>query len=162
VALTQDQIEKFVGAWYYALDVHAPEKDLLALVTDKSDVHIEFPDSFGNFSIAGFKKWLERVYHIFFDENHNVVSVSVNGDINAAEVKLDVVVAWQASFWMPPAAKSRRTSMNATQEWVVRASDKNEYGVEIVSYIAAPPGKPFAYAPGFAPLVNIAPLDPRG
>lgn len=149
MALTQEQIEKFVAAWYYALDVHAPVEELTRLVGD-SDVHIEFPDSAGKYDLDGFKRWYDRVINIFFDENHNVVSVKA--DIHGDTADLDVVVAWQASFWLPPAAKSRRTSMDATQKWKVRASNKNAYGVEIVYYLAAPAETPFQYAPGFARL----------
>jgi hypothetical protein len=149
VALTQEQIEKFVAAWYYALDIHAPVEELTRLVSD-TDVHIEFPDSAGKYDLDGFKKWFDRVINIFFDENHNVVSVKA--DIHGDSADLDVVVAWQASFWAPPAAKSKRTSMDATQKWKVRASNKNAYGVEITYYLAAPAETPFNYAPGFARL----------
>ena len=148
-ALTQENIEKFVAAWYYALDIHAPVAELTRLVSD-TDVHIEFPDSAGKYDMAGFLKWYDRVINIFFDENHNVVSVKAN--INGDTADLDVVVAWQASFWAPPAAKSKRTSMDATQKWKIRASDKNAYGLEITYYLAAPADTPFNYAPGFARL----------
>jgi hypothetical protein len=147
VALNQEQIEKFVAAWYYALDVHAPVEELTRLVSD-TDVHIEFPDSAGKYDLDGFTKWYDRVINIFFDENHNVVSVKA--DIHGDTAALDVVVAWQANFWIPPAAKSRRTSMDATQKWKIRASTKNAYGLEIVYYLAT--AAPFTYAPGFARL----------
>ena len=88
--------------------------------------------------------------NIFFDENHNVVSVEPVSDLAGDEVKLRVVVAWQASWFNPPAAKSTRTSMDATQDWAVRASDKNAYGLVITSYNAM--AEPFKYAPGFARL----------
>ena len=61
-----------------------------------------------------------------------------------------MVVGWQASWWEPPAAKSKRVSMDATQQWVVRRSGKNAHGLEIVRYNAT--YKPFDYAPGFARL----------
>ncbi len=59
-------------------------------------------------------------------------------------------MAWQASWWEPPAAKSRRTSMDATQRWIVRRSDKNDHGLVIQYYNAT--HEPFRYAPGFARL----------
>ena len=88
------------------------------------------------------------VFNIFFDENHNVVSVDAKIDGDTAEV--EVVVAWQASMFVPPAAKSKRVSLDATQAWIVRRSTKNAFGLELVSYNTM--AKPFAYAPGFARL----------
>jgi hypothetical protein len=88
------------------------------------------------------------VINIFFDENHNVVSVDAH--ISGDQATLDVVVAWQASWFEAPAAKSKRVSLDATQRWVVRASSKNAYGLEVTSYNAM--SKPFQYAPGFARL----------
>lgn len=57
------------------------------------------------------------VTNIFFDENHTVVSASakISGDV--AEV--DVVVAWQASLFDLPSAKSKRVSLDATQKCTV-------------------------------------------
>jgi hypothetical protein len=74
------------------------------------------------------------------------VEATISGD--QAEVR--VVVGWQASWFEPPAAKSKRTSMDATQQWTIRRSSKNAYGLEIVTYIAM--AEPFKYAPGFASL----------
>ena len=70
--------------------------------------------------------------------------------IHGDEAIVDIVVGWQASWWEAPAAKSKRTSMNATQRWTVRRSNKNQYGLEIVTYNATV--KPFEFAPGFAQL----------
>ena len=110
-------------------------------------LRVIFPD--GDITdLASFKKWYDRVTNIFFDENHNVASVQAQ--INGDEATLDVVVAWQASWWEPPSAKSKRTSMDATQRWTVRKSAKNAYGLEIVTYNATV--EPFKYAPGFARL----------
>ncbi len=85
-------------------------------------LRVQFPD--GDITdMASFKTWYDRVTNIFFDESHNVVSVE--GEVRDDEADVIVVVAWQASFWEPPAAKSKRTSMDATQHWIVRRSDKN-------------------------------------
>jgi hypothetical protein len=81
-----------------------------------------------------------------FDENHNVGGMQILMD----HATVDVVVAWQASWFEPPAAKSKRTSLDASQRWVVRTSDKNPYGLEVVSYNAM--AKPFQYTPGYARL----------
>jgi hypothetical protein len=146
MALTLPEIQKFVAAWYLALDQHAPIQACYDMLADEG-LRVIFPD--GDITDkASFKKWYDRVTNLFFDENHNVVSVDAK--INGDEATLDVVVAWQASWWEAPAAKSKRTSMDATQRWTVRRSKKNEYGLEIVTYNATV--EPFKYAPGFARL----------
>lgn len=155
--ITEEQINKFVTAWYVALDQHAPLDECAKLVSEDS-LEMIFPEKTLH-GASDFLAWCAGgtysdgttapgVFNIFFDENHNVVSVvaKISGD----EAVLDVVVAWQASWFTPPAAKSKRVSLDATQRWVVRASDKNIYGLEVTSYNAM--SQPFAYAPGFARL----------
>lgn len=148
MALTLPEIKNFVAAWYLALDQHAPIEACNSMLADADKgLRVIFPD--GDITdLASFKKWYDRVTNIFFDENHNVASVEAQ--INGDEATLDVVVAWQASWWEPPSAKSKRTSMDATQRWTVRKSSKNAYGLEIVTYNATV--EPFKYAPGFARL----------
>jgi hypothetical protein len=142
--LTEEQIRKFAEAWYYALDIHAPIEEAYKLLADK-DLNMQFPD--GDIrDFASFKKWYDRVTNLFFDEVHNVQSVKAQITGNQAQV--EVIVGWQASWFPAPAAKSRRTSMNAIQKWTVRASSKNSYGIEIVGYMV----ERFDYAPGFAQL----------
>lgn len=144
--ITDQQIRTFVAAWYQALDFHVPVEQAYALLADK-DLNVQFPD--GDIrDFTTFKKWYDRVTNLFFDENHNVQSVesSISGD----EAVVDIVVGWQASWWEPPAPKSKRVSMDATQRWMVRRSGKNPYGLVIVSYNATV--EPFKYAPGFARL----------
>ena len=146
MALNEADIKRFVAAWYLALDQHAPIEGCYALLTD-SGLNVQFPD--GDIrDMAGFKKWYDRVTNLFFDENHNVQSVTAK--ITGDEAVVDIVVGWQASWWEPPAAKSKRVSMDATQRWSVRKSSKNPYGMEIVTYNATV--EPFKYAPGFARL----------
>ena len=144
--VTQDQIKKFVAAWYRALDNHDPIEDCYKLLTDEG-LSMQFPD--GDIrDFASFKKWYDRVTNLFFDENHYVqtVQAAITGD----QAVVDVVVGWQASWWEPPSAKSKRVSMDATQRWAVRRSSRNAYGLEIVTYNATV--EPFKYAPGFARL----------
>jgi len=144
--LSEENIKKFVAAWYYALDVHAPIEEISRFLADKG-LNVQFPD--GNITDMGsFKTWYDRVTNLFFDENHYVqtVDAKVSGD----QAELDIVVGWQASWFEAPAAKSKRTSMDATQRWTVRKSSKNAYGLEIVTYNATV--EPFKYAPGFARL----------
>ena len=146
MAITLPDIKKLVAAWYLALDQHAPFEECTKLLAD-TGLHVVFPD--GDITDqASFKKWYDRVTNLFFDENHNVQTV--DAEINGDEAVVDVVVGWQASWWEPPAAKSKRVSMDATQRWTVRKSSKNAYGLEIVTYNATV--KPFTYAPGFARL----------
>jgi hypothetical protein len=142
----EQNIRKFVAAWYHALDVHAPVAECWRFLADR-DLVMEFPDGKIR-DFDSFNNWYDRVTHLFFDENHTVQSVAV--DLRGDEGVLDIVVGWQASWFEPPAAKSKRTSMNATQRWTVRRSEKNAFGLEIARYNATV--KPFEYAPGFAVL----------
>jgi hypothetical protein len=142
--LTEQEIKAFAAAWYYALDIHAPAEECYRLLADEG-LNMQFPDGVIS-DFATFTKWYDRVINLFFDEIHNVQSV--RAAITGTEADVEVVVGWQASWFEPPAAKSKRTSMNATQRWTVRRSNKNVHGIEIVSYIV----ERFDYAPGFAQL----------
>lgn len=145
-AITKEQIDEFVAAWYQALDFHVPFEEAYTFLAEEG-LNVQFPD--GDIKDkASFKKWYDRVTNLFFDENHYVQTVEAQ--IDGDEAVLDIVVGWQASWWEPPAAKSKRTSMDATQRWTVRRSDRNHYGLEIVTYNATV--APFKYAPGFARL----------
>lgn len=145
-ALTIENINRFVAAWYQALDFHIPIEQVYPLLAE-TGLSVKFPDG-DIHDQASFKVWYDRVTNLFFDENHYVQSVAA--DITGDEAVLDIVVGWQASWWEPPAAKSKRVSMDATQRWTVRASSRNAFGLEIVSYNATV--EPFKYAPGFARL----------
>ena len=144
--ITEAEINTFVAAWYRALDFHVPLADISTLLADEG-LSMQFPDG-DIHDFDSFKTWYDRVTTIFFDENHYVKSVAAR--ISGATAVLDIVVGWQASWWEPPAAKSKRTSMDATQRWTVRQSKRNAYGLEVVSYDATV--EPFKYAPGFARL----------
>ena len=156
-AFDLDNIKKFAAAWYLALDNHAPSEELMRLLSD--DVQMVFPEKTLP-GIADFRAWYAGgrysdgtdspgVINIFFDENHNVVSVDVTSSASdRAEVK--VVVAWQASWFEKPATKAKRTSLDAMQTWTLQRADKNGYGLVITKYNAV--AAPFQYAPGFARL----------
>ena len=144
--ITLDQIDGLVAAWYRALDNHDPIDSCYQLMAE-DDLNMQFPDG-DIHDFASYKKWYDRVTNIFFDENHTVLSVEAT--ITGDQAEVDVVVGWQASWWEPPAAKSKRVSMDATQKWIVRQSTKNAYGLEIIFYNAT--AEPFKYAPGFARL----------
>ena len=147
MSMSKEKIDTFVTAWYQALDFHLPIEQVYPMLAEEG-LNIQFPD--GDIrDYDSFKTWYDRVTNLFFDENHYVQSVTVV-EQSDDEAVLDVVVDWQASWWEPPAAKSKRTSMTATQQWKVKASDSNAYGMVIVTYNATV--KPFEYAPGFAQL----------
>jgi hypothetical protein len=144
-AMTDENIKSFVAAWYYALDIHAPASDCEKFLVDDG-LQLVFPEKTMR-SFAEFEDWLGFIYKTFFDELHNVVKVEIknNGESGA---DLEVVVAWQASWFTPPDAKSKRTSMNAYQRWSIKKSDKNPWGLAIEKYAV----DRFDYAPGFAQL----------
>lgn len=145
-ALTMEEIKGFAAAWFLALDQHVPIEQAYTFLADEG-LRMQFPD--GDIrDFDSFKKWYDRVTNLFFDENHNLQTVE--GTIEGDRASLRVVVGWQASWFEAPAAKAKRTSMDATQDWVVQRSSKNPYGLEIVVYNAT--AAPFTYAPGFARL----------
>lgn len=145
--ITEEEIKEFVAAWYRALDFHVPIEEAYSFLADEG-LNMQFPDG-DIHDFNSFKKWYDRVTNLFFDENHYVNSIVTSRSSNG-QVTLDIIVGWQASWWEAPAAKSKRTSMDATQRWVVRRSSKNAYGLEIVEYNATV--EPFKYAPGFSVL----------
>jgi len=144
--LSEANLKAFAAAWFVALDCHVPIEQAWTFLADEG-LHMTFPDGdITNF--ASFRTWYERVTHLFFDESHTLQTVYPR--VKGAVADLDVVVGWQASWFEPPAARSKRVSMDATQKWTVRPSKKNVYGLEICFYNAT--AEPFHYAPGFARL----------
>ncbi|MEX2535146.1 MAG: hypothetical protein WD273_06040 [Trueperaceae bacterium] len=156
---SNESVSAFAAAWFRALDVHAPADECLRLLADDG-LEMVFPEKTLH-GIGDFLAWYAGgnysdgssapgVVNIFFDEVHTLQSVNV--EATSDEAAVEIVVGWQASWFTPPAAKSLRTSMNATQQWrLQRASgEKNLYGLEIRSYNAQL--RPFEYAPGFATL----------
>lgn len=159
--LSDENINNFAAAWYRALDVHAPMSECAELLAE-SGLKMIFPEKTLE-GLSDFEAWYAGgtysdgtsspgVINIFFDENHTVLDVQVDRSTSGDEVSVEVIVGWQASWFEPPAAKSKRTSMNATQTWTVRpcSTERNAFGLEITSYNAM--AKPFEYAPGFARL----------
>ena len=154
---SEDNIKAFAAAWYLALDNHAPADEVASFLTD--DVQMIFPEKTLP-TLADAKAWYAGgkytdgtdapgVINIFFDENHNLVSIE-HGQKSGESLELTVVVAWQASWFAKPSTKATRTSLDATQAWTVTPSKKNKFGVAISRYNAM--AAPFAYAPGFARL----------
>jgi hypothetical protein len=155
-ALSEENIKNFVAAWYNALDIHAPVEQCLEFLAE--DVEMNFPPDPPFTGYEGFRKWyVDIIIKTFFDENHNVASVEIANQTES-QAELNIVVAWQASWFrptgLPQDAKSHRTSMDAFQKWVIRPTEKrgalNTFGLEVISYNAAV--QPFEYAHGFARL----------
>ena len=155
--ITEVQIKKFAAAWFLALDVHAPTEECEKFLAD-SELRMIFPEK-TLYGIADFEAWYAGgtysdrtrapgVINIYFDEAHNLQSVQPQ--ISAYQATVRIVVGWQASWIEPPAARSKRLSMEFTQQWVLRRSNKNPYGLEILQYVAT--AEPFKSAPGFAQL----------
>lgn len=156
---TTENLAAFAAAWYRALDVHAPTETCAALLAPEG-LRMIFPEKTLH-GLDDFAAWYAGgtygdgtsspgVINLFFDENHTVLSATHQADEEG--VTMDVLVGWQASWFTPPAAKSQRLSLNASQRWAVRPAPegRNRFGVVVASYEAAV--EPFVYAPGFARL----------
>ena len=143
--LSDENVTAFVTAWYVVLDIHAPAQECRRFLADQ-EFEMAYPErtlrSYGDFD-----DWLAGIYSTFFDEEHHVQSVTISSRTETTG-DLDVVVGWQASWFTPPDAKSKRTSMNAIQRWTIQESDKNRFGLEIRRYHV----DRFDYAPGFVQL----------
>ncbi len=144
--INEEQVNRFAKAWFQALDNHLPIKECYAFLASEG-LTMKFPEG-DLHNLTDFKKWYDRVTNLFFDESHFLQEVV--SQINGESAEVNISVGWQASFWEPPDARSKRLVLDATQIWTVRNSRKNEFGLEIVTYIAQ--AQPFRYAPGFAHL----------
>jgi hypothetical protein len=124
--LTEADVRAFVYNWFRLLDAHAPEDQLVALVS-QSDLHMQFPEGPLN-SVAEFAKWYRGVTRIFFDEVHEVKMLAIavsqadgsGFDPKQWEANVSLVVRWQAHRWKPPAAKSDYLAFDAWQRWVIK------------------------------------------
>lgn len=128
--LTETSVRRLVREWYRKLDVHAPLEDVMPLLA-KRGLRMRFPEA----SLRGlgdFMRWYNRVMRIFFDEVHRVKSVKT--DVRGDRARVRVVVRWEASRWLPPAARSERIVLDAYQTWDVRLS-KTTLRPEIVNYV---------------------------
>jgi hypothetical protein len=135
--ITMTEINNFTVAWFRALDVHTPAKDLTRFLA-VNEFELVVPE--GTFKkLAGFAEWYERALHLFFDEVHTLKNVQLlSADDESVTVK--VVVNWQASTWNAPEPRSKRIIMDAYQTWVLKRSEETDqpqiatYTVDNVEY----------------------------
>lgn len=144
-AITKEQIERFVAAWFEALDQHRPPEEVYGFLAD-SGLEMIFPEK-TVCSLDDLKVWhrggrlSDGAAHLgvtneFFDEMHGVVSIG--SKINRDCADLGVVVAWTTLRANPSEPKSERILLHSARQWAMRAAeeDKNAYGLEIVRYKA--------------------------
>ncbi|MBV9490489.1 MAG: nuclear transport factor 2 family protein [Verrucomicrobia bacterium] len=103
-----------VEKWYQLLDVHAPEADILPLLSDGLEMTLPEGPVHG---LDGFRNWYRTVTHVFFDERH--VLRQVNVALSGQRADVGIVVNWQAKRWRPPAPRSESLDFDALQRWVV-------------------------------------------
>jgi len=154
-SISPQQIQQFAAAWYRPLDVHAPLDECLSMLAENG-LSMRFPDGDINDTLS-FQRWYERVTNLFFDEKHTVLNVEILSSSDE-QAELAVTVRWQANWWEPPAAESKRIDLESAQKWTVRRcpTTRNAFGLEIVSYMLA--GE-FKFAPGSAMLPASADDD---
>ena len=129
--------ERLARDWYAALDTHEPVATLEAML-DPADLVMVFPEATLT-GIDGFRGWYATVTALFFDEAHEVQSVHVRED-RGDSLEVAVVVRWEASRWTPPAARSERIRLLASQSWTVTfgAGDRPQiarYTVDRLDYL---------------------------
>lgn len=143
MALDMAKLEGMVRDWYAALDTHEPVATLIDMLSDL-EIRMVFPEATLE-GVDAFTNWYEGVIRIFFDEIHHVESVSVEG-VEGSLASIKVVVRWEASRWLPPAARSERIVLLAYQSWSVRIGDDGT--ARIATYIV----DRLEYLPGSAQL----------
>lgn len=112
---TELEIYNVVKAWYHKLDIHASIEELAPFLA-QDGLKMVFPEMTVE-GWEGFKTWYERAIHLFFDEVHRVKQIQAIPKVDRTEVK--IMVEWQASRWIPPAAHSERIILDAYQTWEV-------------------------------------------
>ena len=130
-------VERLARDWYAALDTHDPVATLEAML-DPADLVMVFPEATLH-GIDAFRDWYATVTGLFFDEVHQVQSVSLTADRGQA-CDIAVVVRWEASRWSPPAARSERICLTAFQSWTVSLTDPDRpritrYTVDRLEYL---------------------------
>jgi hypothetical protein len=114
-ALTSWEVKDLVYTWFKKITEKAPVEDLLVMLSAGS-LEMKFPEETLR-NHTDFKKWLDKVTHLFFDQVHDVIFLDVVVDGRKADVNL--IVNWQARTWTPPAAYSQWQGFYVHQHWVV-------------------------------------------
>jgi hypothetical protein len=133
-ALTEAEVSELVNSWYQALDIHAPEVDMMRLISD-SELEMRFPEATLR-SQQEFGQWYQGVIRIFFDEVHvlNAQDIKLSPDGSYAEVNAKAY--WEASRWKPPARYSERLKFDCQHLFKIKRSASTGklcitlYGVE--------------------------------
>ncbi|GAA2752374.1 nuclear transport factor 2 family protein [Kitasatospora cinereorecta] len=113
--LTGPSVRALAERWYAALDRHDSSAEVSRLLVDEG-LELRFPE--GTFhGHRGFARWYGAVCRRFFDEEHTLGEV--RAEIEGAEARVHVRVAWRARRWNPPAARSEWLGFHADQTWTV-------------------------------------------
>jgi hypothetical protein len=121
--LTKTEIEALANEWCQKLDQHAPLAEILPLLASEG-LELTFAEATIR-NRAEFECWYEELIRTHFDETRTAQVVRSKFQSDGADVQ--IVVHWETSVWMPPAAKSERITLDAHQTWqVVRAPDAEQ------------------------------------
>jgi hypothetical protein len=127
-APTEAELAEWVAEWYRALDRHDPVEEVLGYLVDDG-LELRFPE--GTFTgHDGFRSWYDAVTNRFFDESHEVRRAVARSWADG-RATVDVVVAWEAHVWDPPAPHSAWLGFEAVQTWEVR---QDPDGLRVVTY----------------------------
>ena len=113
-------VQRFVAAWFSALDRHVPYAELRAHVAE-DPILFSFPEETVT-THDGLSAWYDRVTGCFFDEEHRIDEASVTFDGDTARVH--VVVNWVTRVWCAPDATSSRLEYVADQDWEITLGDR--------------------------------------
>ncbi|MEJ6479809.1 nuclear transport factor 2 family protein [Nostoc punctiforme UO1] len=139
--LVESEIRKLAIDWYSKLSDHAPLEEYITLLAE-NDLQMQFPET-TIYGFKSFKDWYQGVVNKYFNQIHTLKELKVIPEDDHAKVQ--IIVHWQASFWEPPAAQSKRVELDAYQRWVVKRSPTSHKPL-IVNYIV----DRFEYAEGSA------------
>jgi hypothetical protein len=117
-ALTNWEVQEFVYDWFRKLTDKVPAEELLAMLSDEG-LEMQSPEETLR-SHADFKKWLDTVTHLFFDQVHDVKLLAV--DLAGDQATVNLIVNWQARTWTPPAPYSEWQGSYVHQNWTVKRS----------------------------------------
>jgi hypothetical protein len=158
-ALQPAQVRAFAEAWFALLSQHRSFAEVGSVLAGEAvemvftEKRLQGLDDVKAWYLGGHYRDGSKavgVCNVFFDERHNIRQFSVAPTEEGVEV--EVVVGWQASWFVPPEPSPRQTSANAHQRWrlVPAPAGPNRFAMVILSYNAVV--QPLEFAPGFATL----------